>query len=272
VVKRVLDDGFLARVDLGPEQRLAFEEALRWAASERGVRAEPRFSTIFPVSLRDDDPNVARYVKNLSRKGAFIRTHKVPPVGTLITLQLRLPDGGPAIDAEARVVRAITADQAAATGGLEGVGVRFETMSDELKTRLDDFIKLIEGRAGKLAIVADDDALVRAMVSDLLEGQGIKVIQASSGDEVVLELKKNAPRLVLVVMDLTMPGRDGLELVSEVAQLLQPKRVPLVVLTGTGPSAAKAAIERGARRAILKGATSVDILLAIEAAMSGGES
>ena len=68
---------------------------------------------------------------------------------------------------------------------------------------------------------------------------------------------------------LSLPGHDGLELVSEITQRLKAKPVPVVVLTGGGPAAARQAIDRGARHAILKGARPEDILIAIEAAMGG---
>jgi uncharacterized protein len=266
-VKEPVDGGFYARVDLGHEERAAFEDALRWAT---GAHREVRFPTVFPVSLKDDDPAVARYVRNLSRKGAFIRTQKSPPVGSLITVQLRLPDGLAPVDVEARVMRAVSGEQAAQSGGAQGVGVKFEALSPEVQTRLDALITSIESRSGKLAIVADDDALIRKMVADLLEAQGIRVVQAATGDEVLAAIANNPERLVLIVMDLTMPGRDGLELVSEISGQLKPrpKPVPIVVLTGGGPSAALQAINRGAKHAILKGATADDILVAIETAMT----
>jgi uncharacterized protein (TIGR02266 family) len=269
-VKQHLDDGFLARVDLGPDEREALDEALRWATgSQREVRSEPRFPTVFPVTLKGDDPSVARYVKNLSRRGAFIRTKKIPALGSIVTVALRLPDGGEPVEADARVVRVVTEEAAQRTGGIEGIGVRFEALSLRLQARLDALLAAIEGRAGKLAIVADDDVLIRTMVSNLLEGQGIRVMQAASGAEVLDLLGKHADQLTLVVMDLTMPGHDGLELVGELTERIKPRTIPVVVLTGGGPAAARAAIDRGAKHAILKGATGEDILAGIESAMSG---
>ncbi len=235
----------------------------------RRRRLEPRFATVFPVSLPGDDPTVMKYVKNLSRKGAFIKTNKSPPVGSLITVMLRLPDGGEPIETGARVVRVVTQEQAKESGALEGVGVRFETPSPKLQARLDALIGSIEARAGKLAIVADDDVLVRTMISELLEAQGIRVVQASDGQGVLDLVDKHLSQLTLIVMDLVMPGLDGLSVISELKPRLDPRRVPVVVLTGGGPTAAHAAIDRGAPHAILKGATADDILVAIEGVMAG---
>jgi uncharacterized protein (TIGR02266 family) len=269
-VAEVLEGSFLARVQLSTADRIAFEEALKWAAIDgRHVRSEPRFPTVFPVTLKDDDPKVLKYVKNLSRKGAFIRTRKSPTLGSVVTLQLKLPDGLAAVETAARVVRVVTEEQAAQTGGTEGIGVRFETMSAELRARLDAFITALEGRSGKLAIVADDDALIRTMVAQLLEAQGMRVEQASSGPAVLGLIEQHRAQLSVVVLDLMMPGSDGLELVRDAAAKLQPSKAPIVVLTAGGPGVAMQAIERGARRAILKGTRPEDVLAVIEAAMSG---
>jgi uncharacterized protein (TIGR02266 family) len=212
---------------------------------------------------------VLKYVKNLSRKGAFIRTRKSPPIGSLVTMQLKLPDGLAAIDAEVRVVRVVTEEQAAQGAGTEGFGVRFETVSPELRARLDTFIGALEGRAGKLAIVADDDALIRTMVAQLLEAQGMRVEQAASAAAVLSLIEHHRAQLSVLVLDLMMPGSDGLELVREAAAKLHPSKAPIVVLTAGGPTVAMQAIERGARRAILKGTRPEDVLAVIEAAMSG---
>jgi CheY-like chemotaxis protein len=59
--------------------------------------------------------------------------------------------------------------------------------------------------------VVDDDELVRATARGVLEREGFEVLEASSGI-VCLDALRGAPgRVRLVLMDLTMPGMDGVE-------------------------------------------------------------
>lgn len=64
---------------------------------------------------------------------------------------------------------------------------------------------------GGRVLVVDDDDLVRATARGVLEREGYEVVEAPSGQD-CLETLKAAPRQVrLVLMDLTMPGMDGVE-------------------------------------------------------------
>jgi NarL family two-component system response regulator LiaR len=79
-------------------------------------------------------------------------------------------------------------------------------------------------------IVADDDPLARRMLRDLLQTAGITVIaEASSGREAV-ELSLHY-RPDVVVMDLVMPGVDGLAATRQLTQAAPEVRV--VILTSS---------------------------------------
>jgi len=60
-------------------------------------------------------------------------------------------------------------------------------------------------------VIAEDDESLAALVVSILEGDGrFKVVgRASDGDEAVRLVEEHAPDLVL--MDIGMPGRDGIE-------------------------------------------------------------
>lgn len=66
---------------------------------------------------------------------------------------------------------------------------------------------------GPVALVVDDDPLMRAMITATLERGGITVVQASSGEQACAAAAANPPDIALV--DLSMPGMDGLEVVVE---------------------------------------------------------
>jgi len=68
-------------------------------------------------------------------------------------------------------------------------------------------------------LLADDHAMFRAGLKALLEGEAsIEVIgEASTGDEAVDQTRRLRPQVV--VMDLSMPGSDGLEATRRIAAL-----------------------------------------------------
>ncbi len=77
-------------------------------------------------------------------------------------------------------------------------------------------------------IVVDDDALARRAIRDRLQDEGFVVVAEASGGREGVELTAHYKPDV-VVMDLVMPGIDGLAATREIAQRLPDVRV--VVLT-----------------------------------------
>lgn len=63
--------------------------------------------------------------------------------------------------------------------------------------------------SGKKILVVDDEASVRKLVSSYLQKEGYEVLEASDGDEGLRLARKQRPDLV--VLDLMLPGTDGLE-------------------------------------------------------------
>jgi len=78
-------------------------------------------------------------------------------------------------------------------------------------------------------LVVDDEASLRKVVRDALERDGHEVTTAGDGEEA--EELFAAGAFDLVVTDLAMPRRDGLELVRE---LRRSSSVPILVLTVRG--------------------------------------
>ncbi len=78
-------------------------------------------------------------------------------------------------------------------------------------------------------IIADDHPLVRKGIKDVLEEENdFKVVAAAAlPHEVLEEIKEYNPDILLT--DLSMPGRSGLDLISDVKQLFP--KLPILVLT-----------------------------------------
>ncbi len=66
-----------------------------------------------------------------------------------------------------------------------------------------------DGRQGPLVLLVDDDAAIRRSVAVGLELEGFQVVPASGGRAALEALERTRPAVVL--LDLTMPDLDGLE-------------------------------------------------------------
>jgi DNA-binding response OmpR family regulator len=79
-------------------------------------------------------------------------------------------------------------------------------------------------------LVVDDESSIRLTLAAMLQRQGYDVTTAESGPEAVAQLERQIFELMLV--DLKMPGMDGLEVVAK-ARERQPD-LAIIILTGHG--------------------------------------
>jgi signal transduction histidine kinase/CheY-like chemotaxis protein/HAMP domain-containing protein len=82
--------------------------------------------------------------------------------------------------------------------------------------------------AGKTVLVVDDDARNAFAIASALERHDVKIAYAESG-RVALELLRGRPDAVL--MDVMMPGMDGLEAMRAMRATPEGARVPIIALT-----------------------------------------
>ncbi len=78
-------------------------------------------------------------------------------------------------------------------------------------------------------LVADDEAVLRALIRATLSSAGYDVLEAADGDE-ALELARSA-RPDLIVLDVMMPRRSGLDVLREVRADPELAATPVVMLT-----------------------------------------
>ncbi len=83
--------------------------------------------------------------------------------------------------------------------------------------------------SGALILVVEDDPSVAEVVGRYLEREGFIVAGAVDGPAAVRHAAADAPELVL--LDLSLPGFDGLEVLR---RLRATSRVPVVILTARG--------------------------------------
>ncbi len=65
-------------------------------------------------------------------------------------------------------------------------------------------------------LVVDDDQLVRRTVQRILEVNGFSVVTAEDGGDCLAKLDKGFKGLIL--MDITMPGKDGWQTIEEMIE------------------------------------------------------
>jgi two-component system response regulator FixJ len=96
----------------------------------------------------------------------------------------------------------------------------------------------VRGSAAKRVYVVDDEPTVQAVLLKTLHRAGMAVKGFASADECLARLEVD--KCDLLITDVRMPGRDGIELLTEVKRR-QPW-LPVIVVTGFGdvPMAVKA--------------------------------
>ncbi|PWW25110.1 LuxR family two component transcriptional regulator [Geodermatophilus normandii] len=117
-------------------------------------------------------------------------------------------------------------------------------------------------------LVAEDQSMVRGALRALLELEpDITVVaEVGRGDEVLAAAREHGPDVAL--LDIEMPGRDGLEAARELAAELPAVRA--VVLTTFGrPGFLRRAMEVGAAGFLVKDAPVAELATAIRAVVAG---
>lgn len=78
-------------------------------------------------------------------------------------------------------------------------------------------------------MVVDDDDDTRFVMSELLRREGYVVIEAANASEGEQEAVKQVPDLIL--MDLSMPGTDGLSAIWKIRKHAEIADVPIVIVS-----------------------------------------
>jgi DNA-binding NtrC family response regulator len=112
-------------------------------------------------------------------------------------------------------------------------------------------------------LIVDDEAAQRKIIASILKSSGHTIYEAPSVDEALQQIAENRPEVVLT--DLKMPGKSGLTLVEETAQLPLPPEVVVVTAFGTVETAVRA-MRSGAYDYLNKPLEREELLLVIERA------
>ena len=87
----------------------------------------------------------------------------------------------------------------------------------------------------KTILVVDDDMKLRDLLREYLEEYGYRVLALPDGSGAVEMIRSKSPDMV--ILDIMLPGKDGLEVLKDIRNESQ---VPVIMLTARGEDADRA--------------------------------
>ncbi|HRV90531.1 MAG TPA: response regulator [Anaerolineae bacterium] len=113
-------------------------------------------------------------------------------------------------------------------------------------------------------MIVDDAQFMRVRLSKLLTGHGYEVVEAENGEQAVQTYRSVQPSAVL--MDVTMPEKDGLQALAEIRSYDTQAKV--IMLTALGQeSMVLQAVQAGAKDYVVKPFDPDRVLRALQKAL-----
>ncbi|MBY6367898.1 ANTAR domain-containing response regulator [Rhodococcoides corynebacterioides] len=114
-------------------------------------------------------------------------------------------------------------------------------------------------------VVAEDESLIRLDLVEMLREEGYDVVGEAADGQRAVDLAREL-RPDLVIMDIKMPRRDGIDAASEIAA---ERLAPVVILTAFGQrELVERARDAGAMAYLIKPFSKADLVPAVELAAS----
>jgi two-component system, cell cycle response regulator DivK len=85
--------------------------------------------------------------------------------------------------------------------------------------------------ANEVILVVEDDSKSQKLVRDLLTFKGYEIIEAETGEEGVRLAQERRPSLVL--MDIRLPGIDGIEALGRLRAEVATRGIPVMAMTAS---------------------------------------
>lgn len=114
----------------------------------------------------------------------------------------------------------------------------------------------MENEKKKTVLVVEDDSALSNLLKDKLEGVGLAVVQAGTGQQALARVKEKHADLIL--LDIMLPGGiNGFDVLEQLKANPILKEIPVIVLTNLDTEK-KTALEIGAIDYIVKANISLD--------------
>jgi len=105
--------------------------------------------------------------------------------------------------------------------------------------------------SAKVVVIADDEPRLLASLAFIVQREGGQAVTAPDGEAALAAIRAHRP--VLALLDVMMPGLDGLEVTRRVRADLELAALPIVVITALGQADhERQALEAGATRYLRK--------------------
>ena len=85
--------------------------------------------------------------------------------------------------------------------------------------------------AGELVLIIEDNAKNRKLVRDLLQATGHRTLETETAEEGLTLALEKSPALVL--MDIQLPGMDGITALKQLRANPQTKTIPVIAITAS---------------------------------------
>ena len=151
-------------------------------------------------------------------------------------------------------------------------GVSRSTLQEELKRLLfseapdnvsnPNLDKLRPHLDGKTVLVVEDFEINRHIMTDQLQYHGLQVVGAGDGDEAIAVVRQTA--LDLILMDIQMPGKDGIKAIEEIRALPAGTRLPILGFTASADKPThQRIIAAGANGVLIKPLSEEELVTAV---------
>jgi PAS domain S-box-containing protein len=114
-----------------------------------------------------------------------------------------------------------------------------------------DYKHLPLAKLSPKVLVVDDEAIVRTMMSRMLDKFGCQPTEVSSGLE-ALALLEAGSHFDLILLDWKMPEMDGLKVAEAIRELPKAKDIPIMMVTAAGMDEVEALADHGIKRYLFK--------------------
>jgi DNA-binding response OmpR family regulator len=113
-------------------------------------------------------------------------------------------------------------------------------------------------------LVVDDEQEIRNLLDHFLKDQGYKVVLASDGNLALKLAAEENPQVI--ILDIKMPGLDGLEVCKLLKDKEQTRLIPIIVITGFEDNKMEA-LNRGADDFVNKPFDMAEIAVRVKSAL-----
>ena len=118
-------------------------------------------------------------------------------------------------------------------------------------------------------LVCDNEEVLRGLVRASLDGNGYVLVEARDGDDALEQARRVRPDLIL--LDMMMPGRTGLEVLAELRRDPDLRGIPVVMLTARAQVTDREAARRaGADRFLAKPFSPLKLARVVEELLGNG--